>query len=90
MNQKLIISFLLNALTGNQHGNIYLPDGNRIRKITPHPLVSTLAGSTSGYEDGDAISAKFFSPTGFGKDKRGNVFVAKESSHSQNKLRIDC
>jgi hypothetical protein len=82
MNQKLNISFMLNALTGNQHGNIYLPDGNRIRKITPQPLVSTLAGSASGYEDGEAISAKFFSPTGLGIDKRGNVDVA-------NKLRID-
>ncbi|HEV8505484.1 MAG TPA: NHL repeat-containing protein [Chitinophagaceae bacterium] len=73
----------------DKDGNIYLSDGNRIRRITPQGIVSTLAGSSPGYQDGDAASAKFFSPTGLGIDKQGNIYVADLSNHRIRKISLD-
>jgi prepilin-type N-terminal cleavage/methylation domain-containing protein len=70
-------------------GNVYLPDSsnNRIRKITPAGVVTTIAGSgTSGYVDGPAASAQFKYPFGVAVDGAGNVFIADESSNRIREL----
>jgi len=58
-------------------GNIYIADyGNhKIRKITPNGVVTTLAGSTQGFEDGNT-SPKFNHPIDVAVDTNGNVYVA--------------
>jgi hypothetical protein len=38
-------------------------------------VMKTLAGSTRGFEDGNALSAKFNNPTGIAISKDGNIYV---------------
>jgi sugar lactone lactonase YvrE len=83
-----LFSFIIDMVI-DQDGNIYLSDDDRIRKITPQGLVSTLAGSIAGYQDGDAMSAKFSSPGGLGIDKRGNIYVADINNHRIRKISFE-
>jgi sugar lactone lactonase YvrE len=67
-------------------GNIFLTDDNRIRKISSKKIVTTVAGSTAGYTDGDAAFAKFNGPQGLGIDKQGNIYVADFLNNSIRKI----
>ncbi len=55
----------------DRQGNLYLADAgesNRIRKITPEGIVSTLAGSAEGFTDGSGAAASFNTPSGLAID----------------------
>lgn len=67
------------------NGNVYIADQgqHKIRKITPSGVVSTFAGSTVGYQDGNGAAAKFSGPYSVACDAQSNVYVA-----DRNNLRI--
>ena len=73
-------------------GNLYVADtgNNRIRKVTPEGVVSTIAGDgTAGYVDGAAAQARFDGPIGVAVDEAGNVYVADTYNDRVRKISVD-
>jgi streptogramin lyase len=69
-------------------GNLYITDANnnRIRKITPTGLVTTLAGSTQGDTDGTGVTAQFNYPTGIAIDETDNLYIADSNNNAIKKI----
>jgi hypothetical protein len=83
----------VNALISNQNamaldvaGNIYLADSgdNRIRKITPAGVISTVAGNGGvGYsgDGGSATSARLDYPVATAFDAAGNMYISDDNNN---------
>jgi sugar lactone lactonase YvrE len=70
----------------DKDGNILLSDGDRIRKVNPAGEVSTIAGSSMGYADGDGPTAQFSYPAGLAIDAEGNLYVADAMNNRVRKI----
>ncbi len=62
-------------------GNMYIADGNnnRIRKVTPDGIISTIAGNGTFANTGDggpAIAAEVIRPLGIASDSAGNIYFS--------------
>jgi streptogramin lyase len=76
----------------DKRGNVYVADGgqsNRIRRLSTEGNVETIAGSSEGYADGDALHAQFNTPSGIALDKSGNLIIADTSNNRIRKLSVD-
>jgi uncharacterized protein (TIGR03437 family) len=72
-------------------GNVYIADSvnNRIRKVTPGGIITTIAGTTVyGYsgDGGPALEAQMFSPRGVAVDANGNVYIADTGNDAIRQL----
>ncbi|WP_229423800.1 NHL repeat-containing protein [Massilia frigida] len=77
------------GLVIDRDGNVYVADAgdnNRIRKITPEGVVSTLAGASEGLADGTGAAAAFHTPSGMAIDGAGNLFVADTGNNAIRKI----
>jgi hypothetical protein len=65
------------GITTDNSGNVYVCDGFnlKIRKITPAGVVTTLAGSTTGYVDGTGSAAKFRLPDALTTGPDGSLYM---------------
>ncbi|HCU24785.1 MAG TPA: hypothetical protein DF383_07190 [Deltaproteobacteria bacterium] len=73
------------AVTVDANGNIYIADrgADRVRKVAPNGIVSTVAGNgTEGIsgDGGPAINAQLYDPSGLAVDKTGNLWIVNGSS----------
>jgi hypothetical protein len=70
-------------------GNIYVADSgsNKIRKVTPAGVVTTLAGSgAQGSADGTGYAATFSFPYGVATDSSGNIYVTEYGGNKVRKV----
>ena len=71
-------------------GNVYVADSynNRIRKITPGGVVSTIAGGgiLGGNVDGQGIAAVFVHPSGIAIDALGRIYVTEDEPRRIRKI----
>jgi len=67
-------------------GNLFVADSinDRVRKVAPNNLITTVAGNgTTGYagDGGPATNASLFNPSAIALDALGNLFVADSANH---------
>jgi sugar lactone lactonase YvrE len=77
------------GLTIDASGNLYIADtgNNKIRKISPTGVVTTVAGTgVGGSVDGDRSQASFLAPTDVVVDAAGNLYVADISNNKIRKI----
>jgi sugar lactone lactonase YvrE len=83
------------AMTFDGQGNFYVAENdlfgrfNRIRKITPTGMVTTIAGSEPGYADGDGVSAKFKGISDIVVDAQGTIYVSDATNYRVRKLTLE-
>lgn len=73
-------------------GNLFIIDGNRIRKIDSAGIITTIAGTAAWGFSGDggpAILAKFRNPRSIAVDGTGNLFVADSGNNRIRKIAPD-
>ena len=71
-------------------GNLYAADDNKIRKITPDAVVTTLAGGGyGGTADGTGSGARFGFLQGVAADSAGNVYVCDNGNYTLRKITPD-
>jgi sugar lactone lactonase YvrE len=76
------------GLTIDKFDYLYVTEfgSGKIRKITPTGIVSTIVGSTAGYQDGNIATAKFSNPYAINIDASYNLYVADGGNNRIRKI----
>src|SRR3569832_861004 len=71
--------------------NLYLTDGNAVRRISAAGIVTPLAGATdiAGSAAGAGAAARFDNPAGIAIDAGGNLYVADQNNNVIRKIALD-
>jgi DNA-binding CsgD family transcriptional regulator/sugar lactone lactonase YvrE len=80
------------ALGVGPAGEIYIAEGNRIRKVNKDGLISTFAGTGTAGNVGDggpAVQAQLDLPQGLAVDSAGNVYIADTLNHRVRRVGAD-
>lgn len=77
----------------DSHGNMYIAEGNRVRKVNTSGIISTIAGSTknganygSSGDGGQATAALLFGPLDLVIDPAGDVYIADNQNLKVRKI----
>src|SRR5439155_1327972 len=73
-------------------GNLFIADAERIRKVSPDGIITTVAGNGSQGSSGDggpAINAYLDRPQGIAVDRAGNLFIADATNNRIRKVPSD-
>jgi sugar lactone lactonase YvrE len=75
----------------DQQGNLYIADAgnNRVRKVTPDGMLTTMAGNGNAGSAGDggrAVKAELFIPTGLAVDAHGILYIADSANNRIRKV----
>jgi sugar lactone lactonase YvrE len=79
------------GITFDRAGNLYIAemDGNRVRKVSPQGVITTVAGAgTGGYagDGGPATETQLLSPSGVAVDKAGNLYITEWDNNRVRKV----
>ncbi|WP_185731349.1 NHL domain-containing protein [Larkinella rosea] len=83
--------WLPNDVTVDAQGNLYIADydNNRIRKVSPDGIITTVAGNGEaafGGDGGPATSASLHRPNGVCVDAAGNLYIADAGNNRIRKV----
>jgi hypothetical protein len=77
----------MQGIATDSAGNIYVIDGDEIRKVTQAGVVTTLAGSTTrGSANGTGAAAGFEEPLDLIVDPSGTIYVADQDNNEIRKI----
>ncbi|MNR78929.1 Serine/threonine-protein kinase PknD [compost metagenome] len=80
--------WFINAVAADANGNLFLADNlnHRLRKVAVAGDVTTFAGSSHGFTDGPALTAKMASPNAVAVDGLGTVYFWDSGNHRIRKV----
>jgi sugar lactone lactonase YvrE len=78
----------LSGIAIGPDGDLYVAERTsaRIRRVTTAGVVTTYAGSSTGFTDGAPLTAQFRSPLGVAVASNGDVYVADQSNNRVRRI----